>query len=115
MNTVILDNLMAQMDPKGLPAFSPAAKAQVRYLSVLRAVDPKGLGTFSPAAKIIVATSVCIGGRNSPPDCCILSSSPFFSVSPKERGHPVDVLFLLVDPKGLEPSTSRMRTERSPS
>ena len=51
MNTMILDNLMAQMDPKGLPAFSPAAKAQVRYLSALRAVDPKGLGTFSPAAK----------------------------------------------------------------
>lgn len=38
MNTMILDNLMVQM-------------------------DPKGLGAFSPAAKIIVATSVCTGKK----------------------------------------------------
>jgi len=29
MNTMILDNLIAQIDPKGLSAFSPAAKIKV--------------------------------------------------------------------------------------
>ena len=33
----------------------------------------------------------------------------------KKKGHPKGGLSFLVDLKGFEPSTSRMRTERSPS
>ena len=38
---------------------------------------------FLPMAKIKVATSVCTGGSNSPPDCCIpIGSIPY---APKRR------------------------------
>ncbi len=42
-------------------------------------------------------------------------SAPLCGAEPNEKTTTFVVVFSLVDPKGFEPSTSRMRTERSPS
>ena len=68
---------------------------------------------FSPKAKIMVATSVCTGGSNTPPGCCTaMGSSPAPCEKRKEKSHPVwDDFFLFwlrrqdsnLRPPGYEP------------
>ena len=52
---------------------------------------------------IIVATSVCTGGSNSPPDCCIYNIRVLFRVAKMQT--PKWVSAFLVHRKGLEPPT----------
>ena len=58
-------------------------------------------------AKIDVATSVCTGGRNCPPDSSTaMGSSPLLPKKKKEQPPYGDCSFYLVAEAGLEPTTS---------
>ena len=65
----------------------------------------KGLDLHFRFAKIMVATSVCTGGRNCPLDSSTaIGSSPFLSHNIK-RVIPFGITLLMVRRKGLEPPT----------
>ena len=49
---------------------------------------------FSMRRKIIVRLRRAVGG-NCPPDSCILTFKSGLTISPKQKGHPTDVLFVL--------------------
>ena len=58
----------------------------------------------------MVATSVCTGGSNSPPDCCTaMGSSPI--VHTKNNGYPIGSPYLLVREAGREPARPQRTLE----
>ena len=63
-----------------------------------------------------VATSVCTGGSNSPPDCCIhMGSIPHhLKTDTNKKYHPLGWYFLLVEMRGIEPLSESNLTRLSP-
>ena len=63
-------------------------------------------------SKITVATGVCTGGRNSPPDCSLYMDSNSF-YKKKETDYPVGSSVSLVPQKEFESPTFRLGGGRS--
>ena len=86
-------------------------KSQARWLGIFFGCGGRTRYAFLPLAKIKVATSVCTGGRNCPPD-----SSTAMGSSPRHKnmGYPVRVSHILVPVAGLEPARHRWRWILSP-
>ena len=63
-----------------------------------------GVDMHFAVGKIVVATSVCTGGSNSPPDCCIPMGSTPFPLLKQKNTTRLGGVFCLEQDTGVEPA-----------